>query len=497
MSALERVRSFVFFTRDLRVRVAGSYLVVLLGLLSLGASSAEELRQELDHIFSDRALQQTSLGLRVVSVTSGKVLYSYHADRTLIPASNVKLATTAAALQYLGADYQFTTKVAATGAIDDAGVLHGDLVIVGGGDPNISGRFYGGDPTGAFRQWTAALRRRGLRVVAGDLIGDERFFDGQHRHPTWPKGQEAYWYEAPIGALSLNDNCVDFSLVPTVLGRPARLEVSPPTHYLQFHNRCLTRRAGGAPKVLFGRAVGSREVSVRGSIPEGVARVTNYVTVDNPGEFFLVVLRPVLLAEGIEVKGKSRLVEPDETLPPLTVVVEHRSGLAASIRVANKRSQNFYAEQILKTLGRELLAEGSFAQGVEAVMRFLAQATIDTAGCRLVDGSGLSRENRLSARCITELLVHMARSPVADIYIESLSQAGVDGSLRRRPITSEVQAEVFGKTGTLAGVRALSGYVRTPGGELLAYSFLMNGPAAGSWQARQLQNQALDVLARY
>ncbi len=470
---------------------------MVLGLSSLGASSPDELRGELDRIFTDRGLKGVALGLRVVSVTDGKVLYSFHADEALIPASNVKLATTAAALHYLGADYQFTTRVSAGGAIDERGVLQGDLVIVGGGDPSISGRFYDGDPTAAFRQWAEALRRRGLRTVTGDLVGDDRFFDRQYRHPSWPRGQEAYWYEAPIGALSLNDNCVDFTLSPTTPGRVVGLSLSPPTDYLNFKNACLTRKGRSAPKVLFERARGSREVVLRGSVTTGVEKVTNYVTVDDPGEFFLTVLAQVLREEGIEVQGRARLVGVNEVLPSLTALVEHRSGLVESIRVANKRSQNFYAEQILKTLGRELLGEGSFTRGGEAVQAFLEKQAVTTEGCLLVDGSGMSRENRLTARCITELLVQVARSDVGQTYIESLARAGTDGSLRNRPLKSDVQAEAFGKTGTLAGVRVLSGYVRSQGGELLTYSFLMNGGAAGSWTARALQDRALDALARY
>jgi len=461
------------------------------------SATGDDLRQQLDRIFSHRELQGLRMGLRVVSVTSRQVLYSYHADDLLIPASNVKLATTAAALYHLGDDYEFRTLVQATGPIDGQGVLRGDLVVVGGGDPSISGRFFDGDATAVFRQWARELRGRGLRVVTGDLVGDDRFFDRQYRHPTWPEGQQAYWYEAPVGALSLNDNCVDFILSPTEPGKPARLRLNPATDYLRFENRCLTRAGRAAPKVLFERAAGSRQVLLRGSIPQRVEKVTNYVTVDDPGHFFLAVLAQVLSQEGIVLRGQARLVEPGETLPPLTTLIEHRSGLLAAIRVANKRSQNFYAEQILKTVGRKVLGQGSFQRGVEAVTTFLEERGLSPEGYRLTDGSGMSRENRLSARCITDLLTVMAHSPPADAYRKSFARVGQDGSLRSRLREPEFAGKVFGKTGTLSGVRALSGYVRSKRGELLAYSFLMNGRAAGNWRARQCQNDALKALARY
>lgn len=471
---------------------------------SLGSASADEsqrsettLRQQLDHIFSDRALQGVKMSLRVLSVTKGRVLYSYHADEVLIPASNVKLATTAAALYHLGEGYEFRTRVGATGPIGPGGVVRGDLVVVGGGDPNISRRFLDGDAAAVFKQWARELRRRGLRVIAGDLIGDDRFFDRQYRHPTWPKGQEAYWYEAPVGGLSLNDNCVDFFLSPTSPGKPARLRLNPPTDYLAFTNRCLTRPGRAAPKPLFQRARGSRQVLIEGSIPHRGGEVLNHVTVDVPGEYFLAVLAQVLRQQGIEVRGRVRLVEPGEAVPPLTTLIEHRSQLLSAVRVANKRSQNFYAEQILKTLGREVLGEGSFERGVEAVTTFLDKRGLDPEGYHLVDGSGMSRENRLSARCITNLLAVMAHSPVAEPYLESLSQAGVDGSLRSRLREPEYAGKVFAKTGTLTGVRALSGYARTQRGELLAYSFLMNGRSAGTGRARSLQDEALRLLVGY
>jgi len=205
----------------------------------------------------------------------------------------------------------------------------------------------------------------------------------------------------------------------------------------------------------------------------------------------------VLRQHGIEVRGRVRLVKPGEALSPLTTLVEHRSGLLSAIQVANKRSQNFYAEQILKTLGREVHGQGSFERGVEVVTRFLQQRGLNPDGYRLVDGSGMSRRNRLSARCITNLLAVLAHAPVAEPYLESLSQAGVDGSLRSRLREPKYAGKVFAKTGTLTGVRALSGYARSQRGELLAYSFLMNGRSAETGRARSLQDQALRLLVGY
>jgi D-alanyl-D-alanine carboxypeptidase/D-alanyl-D-alanine-endopeptidase (penicillin-binding protein 4) len=219
------------------------------------------------------------------------------------------------------------------------------------------------------------------------------------------------------------------------------------------------------------------------------------VTVDNPGEVFLAVLAEVLREQGIEVEGAVRLVTADEAFPHLTPLLEHHSGLLAAIQVANKRSQNFYAEQILKTLGREMTGEGSFRRGAEVVTTFLEKQGFKPEQYRLRDGSGLSRENQLSAHFLTDLLVVMAHSPVADPYRESLAEAGVDGSMRNRLRDVNTSAKVFGKTGSLATVRALSGYVQSESGELLAYSFLMNGPGAGTWRARSVQDEALKLLA--
>lgn len=471
-------------------------LGVLLPLLEASVS-AEGLREGLDAIFADQGLRGVRMSLRVVSITTRQVLYSYHADDLLTPASNVKLVTTAAALFYLGADYQFRTVVAATGDVDAQGVLQGDLVVVGGGDPSISGRFFGGDARVVFAQWADKLRDRGIGSVAGDLIGDDRFFDREYRHPGWPKGQEASWYEAPIGALSLNDNCVDFVLSPASPGQPARLSLNPPSDYLQFENRCMTRAGRGSSVVTCVRAPGSRRVLLRGSLPQNGGTAASNVTVDNPGEFFLEVLAGVLRERGIEVRGRVRLVAADETFAHLTPLLEHRSGLRDAIEVANKRSQNFYAEQILKTLGRETLGEGSFGRGVEAVTMFLEKQEFNPEHYRLADGSGLSRDNQLSAHFLTDLLAVMAHSPVADVYRESLAEAGVDGSMRNRLRDVNSGAKVFGKTGSLATVRALSGYVQAESGELLAYSFLMNGSAAGTWRARSVQDEALKLLADY
>jgi len=475
--------------------------VVAQGIAAPARPKRTPLQRQIDAVLTDPALKGARIGCRVLDCASGKVLYSYHAAEPLTPASNVKLATTAAALELLGADYRFVTRL---------GLVGRDLVVIGAGDPNISGRFTGGRITAVFEAWARRLKARGITVIEGDLVGDDTLFDREYRHPTWPRAQLSSWYCAPVGALSLNDNCVDVWVRPGArVGRRAVVRLDPPGGHLTLVNRAVTiaGRRGLPPfpaalsrrpiAISAHRPAGTTTITVTGRLRLGSRPVRRYVTVRDPGLFFLASLRHVLGRHGITVKGRCLPASAPTDMTAFRPLAEYTSTLERTIKVTNTRSQNFYAESLVKLVGvKSSGAPGRFATGTAAVRRFLGRAGVGDATCVLADGSGLSRRNRLSAMHLTNLLRHMAGRPTGALYRRSLATSGVDGGLRHRCAEAPFRGRVHAKTGTLNGVSALSGYADTLDGRTLVFSILITRHRCSAAQARRLQDDLCRILVR-
>ena len=482
--------------------------------------AARALRADLDHIFADAGLGRTVVAARVIALGAGRearVLYSLRADRPLIPASTAKLVTTAACWDRLGPDWRIRTRVGHLAPAKKGDPP--DLAVLGGGDPNFSGRFYGGDPVGAFRRWAGVLKGQGL-VRFGRVLLDDHLFQDEVVHPHWPANQRQEWYEAPAGALGLNDNCVDVHLAPGKAGGPAVVRLVPATAYVALDNQVRTVEKKGNHRYslvreILGAALPGLRIRASGGYWTGAAPAVQNVAVADPTLYFGTALVETLRAEGLTVAGpvaRARLVGPEGVHPAFVCDLVHTSPLDATVAVANKNSQGFYAECLLKLLGafaanpraeygakapadRPRLA--SWETGREEAMRWLKDRGIPAEGLVLDDGSGLSKENRLTALAVTELLRVMFERH-GEAFIRTLAVAGRDGSLRSRMRASAAEGNVYGKTGYVAGVSALSGCVRTRSGRWLAFSILMNDLPSGSlWRARLAQDKVCIRLVDY
>lgn len=433
------------------------------------------------------------LGVHVVDLESGREMYGHRADELHVIASNTKLVTTAAALDALGPGYFLETRVLLRGQIED-GVLDGDLAVIGGGDPNISGRHHGGDPYAVFRRWAAELRRRGVRRVAGDLYLDHGLFDDALTHADWPGRGRDKWYQAPVSALSFSDNCVLVRIKPSDrVGDRPEVELVPSLARFGPSNRASTTSSVRRHRTGVRRAEGSDELTVFGSVYRRAGPVETWVAVADPVEYFGAAMVDALAEEGIVVEGE---LLPVPRLPGLLWegVAVHRSDLLTTIQVTNKRSQNFYAESLIKLLGAERCGRGSWAAGLRTAREFLARMGIPEGGYSLADGSGLSRQNRFSPRQLTRLLVAMNGHPRGREFLRSLPYSGEEGlSWRRRLAEPPYRGNVFAKTGTLLGVSTLSGYVKARSGRVYAFSILCNR-TRGAWEARALQDRIVRAL---
>ncbi|HYO47977.1 MAG TPA: D-alanyl-D-alanine carboxypeptidase/D-alanyl-D-alanine-endopeptidase [Gemmatimonadota bacterium] len=441
-----------------------------------------------------------AIGVAVYSVDRAAPLYLRSADRALLPASNMKLYTTAAAFDRLGPDFQYTTSLYADGPVLPGGILDGNLILAGRGDPSNSGRFFGDSATYVFDRFADELRRVGVRRVTGRLIGDASYFDDELAAPGWESGNLLWWYGARANALSFNDNVVTMEIrAGASVGDPVGVSFHPRADGLRVANRATTSGRRGGRSIGIGRRPDIDGYEIWGRIPLGGGPVRYVVAVEDPPTFALSVMRGRLERAGISVTGRDQVVYDRDLLPqrPRRLVASHVSPrLVDLVRVVNKRSQNFFAEQILKTLGAMVEGEGSFDEGADVVRELLRGFGISSQSVAIEDGSGLSRNDIVTARTTAELLVAMRSHPEFDDYYDSLLIAGVDGDPRRLNSAAAI-GNVHTKTGTLRGVSALSGYATTRDGELLAFSVITNGMPGGKGASIGLEDAVAEALANY
>jgi D-alanyl-D-alanine carboxypeptidase/D-alanyl-D-alanine-endopeptidase (penicillin-binding protein 4) len=427
-------------------------------------AAREALRAELERILSSPALASGRVGLLVRSLDTGEVVFARSPDELLNPASNVKLFTSAAALVRLGPEYRFETEFLLAPGGPGAGHLH----VRGKGDPTFVHE----------RLWevAAALSHLGVARV-GDIVLDDSWFDAEREGPGFDQERGDRAYLAPAGAISLDFNAVAVHVAPgATVGSPGRVSVEPASDHLQVVNRTVTARAGARRRVAVGSepSAGRQRVTVEGRLPLGGRAQVFHRRIDDPPAFFGHTLRRFLELRGVKVAGKVRRgpVPHGSRL----VHVSESEALADVVRRLNKHSNNFVAEQILKTLGAETRGPpGTWASGVAAVEAFLADVGIPRGSYLMKNGSGLNDANRFSARQTVTLLEDMwRRFPVMAEFAGALPVAARDGTTRWRMEGTEAAGRLRAKTGTLEDVSSLSGYVETRSGERLAFAILVN-----------------------
>jgi len=433
------------------------------------------------------------LGIHVRDLESGGEVLAVAPDEPRILASNTKLLTTAAALASFGPGPLFETRLLARGEVA-GGVLAGDLAVLGDGDPNISGRHFDGDVYGVFRRWARELAARGVRRVEGELLLVNGIFAGPRVHPDWPRDQLTSWYAAPVEGLSFNDNCVLVRVRPGRRpGDRARVETEPSLGYFRIHNQATTVAQAKGARLFVGREGAGDTIVVRGAIPHRSGPREEFVAVADPVAYFGHALAAALAEEGVAVTGRPREVHG---LPAgeWTEMAAHRSDLLATIEVTNKKSQNFYAESLVKTLGLRLSGEGSWEKGLAAVGGFLASVGVPEGSFALADGSGLARGNRMTPRAMTQLLAAMFVHPHGREYVLSLPHSGEVGlRWERRLAEPPYRGNVFAKTGMIRGVSTLSGYAKGRSGKVYAFSILCN-EIRGLAEAQRAQDRLVRVL---
>jgi D-alanyl-D-alanine carboxypeptidase/D-alanyl-D-alanine-endopeptidase (penicillin-binding protein 4) len=459
-----------------------------------------ELQARIADVLRKPELSPAMIGIKVTSLETGKVLFEENANKLLRPASNMKLYTVSAALDRLTPDYRFVTSVYALAKPDSDGTVKGDLIIYGRGDPSFAARFNNGDYFKGINDLADRIAAAGVKKVKGDLVGDESHFTGPRYGSGWEWEDLQWWFGAEVSALTVDDNALDLSVKPgDEIGRLAVITTGPPDPLLRISNRVTTAARGSRRDLTVYRDLGQNTMTISGSIGLDDRGYTAGIGITDPAQLFVYLLRDALARKGVTVTGKSRTVDArsgESVIPkgvlglmstisegptPVELVGFQSPPLSLIAAQTLKPSQNLYTELILRTLGTTIspatsttTGRTSEAIGREVVKGFLKEAGVSPNSLVLSDGSGLSRNDMVTAEATLQLLTYMHRHRFASAFRDALPIAGVDGSLRNRFKGTPAENNLRAKTGTLSSATSLSGYVRDAAGEDLAFSIMVN-----------------------
>jgi D-alanyl-D-alanine carboxypeptidase/D-alanyl-D-alanine-endopeptidase (penicillin-binding protein 4) len=483
-------------TRGFQCLSRGVLLSAALSALSVfSALSAQSLAHRIDARLNAVPFSRQLWGIAVLD-DAGHLVYGRNETRMFVPASNTKLVVSAVAAALLPSDWRAKTSV--YGGPIVGGVLQGDLVLYGRGDPTMDRRCYATDTTLAgvcdtdpfarLRQLVDGLRARGVRAVAGDIVGDGSYFEPTLVHPNWEAFDLNWWYAAPVSGLGFHDNSVDFEWQPgQALGAPAVITMSPDLGDVGFENRTVTVAPGGESDIgdRFFRQPGTLQVWAEGTVTLDNPPRTESFALPDPNLYAARAFRQALAEAGIAVTGATRsttdslLYARVRATPPLAEVVSRP--LRDWIFPILNTSQNWFAEMLVKQLGKQFGKGGSWPDGLEVERRFLIDSVrVDSTQFSLSDGSGLSSSNLISPLTFTQLLRFMRRHPRYSVFVAGMPQAGVAGSLKNRFVGTPLAGRVRAKTGSIARVHSLSGYIELGGGKALTFSIEANHHAETS-----------------
>lgn len=452
------------------------------------SAQLDALRNELNAIFQAPAFERSFWSVLVKHAASGQVIYEQNGDKLVMPGSTLKIVTAAVAAERLGWDHRFETRLVTTSPIEN-GVLRGDLIAVGGGDPSISER---SEAPGVLRALARELRDSGITRIEGGIVGDDDALDDRGLGDGWTLDNLPYGYSAPVSALFYNEGSVDLVIsAGASAGDPVSIEVKPEGSGLRVDNRLATVAETGAGALTLQRSPGSSRVIVQGQIPAKSAAFARTASVDNPTLFFAEAFKLALIAEGVTVDGDAADIDdfvnkPDRS-EARTLVSRHSPPLRDLIVAMMRVSQNQYAELLLKSLG-----------GRRAVQDAATALGVPKDGLVVADGSGLSRYNYATAGALVAILQRMQSDEKhARWFVASLPASGSEGPLAKRFAGTAADGKVRAKTGTVDNVRGISGYVQSGNGETLVFSIIANNFTVPNSVVDAAADQAISALAAF
>jgi D-alanyl-D-alanine carboxypeptidase/D-alanyl-D-alanine-endopeptidase (penicillin-binding protein 4) len=479
---------------------------------AVSAAQAQSLQQRLNRLLDTPPFDRATWNV-FVQDQSGRVLFNRNGDRLSVPASNTKLVVAASAAVLLPPDFRVRTSVYANGTVTN-GVLQGDLVLYGRGDPTWSERCYATDtlaPGACDSTWTAmdaiadSLRARGIRRITGRVVGDGSYFEPTITHWNWGSFDLNWWYAAPVSALGFHDNSVDFEITPgAAVDQPPTITWNPELHLFTFENRARTGPADSGSSIgdNFYRHPGTLDIWAEGTVALGRSPWIESFALPDPNLYAARALAASLQRKGVAVEGPTASTTDSMLFRGLRCcgnpIVEYRGRPLADIifPILNTR-QNWFAVMLLKIVGREVGDTGSWGRGLEIEKRFLVDSVkIDSTAFALDDGSGLSAGNLVSPHAFVQLLTYMYRHPKRAAFLAALPRAQQRGSLLRRYAGTPLEGRVLAKTGSIFRVNTLSGYVERADGKVITFSIQANGHTVPTRQMLQQIDSLVVQLAR-
>ncbi len=439
-------------------------LVAAVFIIGLAGFARADLAKRIDRIISQSSQKKVQFSIHIVKANSAGTVYSHNANTALVPASNMKIITTAAALKYLGPKYQYKTKVA----------LCGDtLVVTGGGDPLLGDKptdaKYGRETGWIFEDITAVLKRNRQTIIK-DIIVDTSVFDDERIHPNWPKKELNRWYACEVSGLNFNGNCI--KVTAKNIGGKTAVFIEPQTDYVVVINKVIPVSKGKSTVGSY-RLAGPNKIVVHGKC-KGTAGPFD-VAIERPAVFFGYLLAENLAKAGINTQGQL-LEKPVTEDNNVKLLAEYTTPITDCLTRCNKDSFGLAAEALLKTIAANSKPDrknGSWKTGQELISEYLLAIGIEKSEFCIDDGSGLSRQNKLSANAITRVLANLYKDGDWQLYKDSLAVGGVDGTIGKYFKEEKYKGKIFGKTGYIKGIKSLSGVCSTAGGDYI-FSILAN-----------------------
>lgn len=454
------------------------------------------LAAKIDSVLDAAPFHSAFEGVFIQRLRDGAVLYQRNADRVFLPASNNKILTSLAALMALGPDFTYHTQLLRIGHLTRDGVLHGDLILKGAGDPILSGT--------DLQELAQEARKAGIRRVLGALRYDDTLFDEQWYGDGWAWDDEPYYYSAQISALNVDENLITVHCFPGKKpGERVRLEITPLPSYVRVENSARTVPEKSANTLSCVRLEGQNVVRVSGDLPCGLppnAYPSVQLTIDTPPRFAATLFMQEIQKSGVHM-DHTIVIKGPPTPSNAVLVAEHISPpLATILGLMNKPSNNLIAECLLKTVGAKMMGKGT--GGVDGTAVQSARALFEKVGMKMdeihqADGSGLSRINFVSPRNIVIALTYLSAQPYFKVFYDSLPIAGVDGSLYARMKDTAAANNCHAKTGYVSQVNALSGYVTDKDGDMLVFSILFNNCLAPYSTCTIAEDKIIETLAEW
>jgi len=439
-------------------------LIAAVFALCLGSFAKADLANRVDGIIGQSSQQRVQFSIRIIKADSGETVYSHNARELMVPASNMKIIVSAAALKYLGPDYEYKTRV---------GLCGDTLVVIGSGNPLLGDEKtdakYGRERGWIFEDIAAVLKRNGKEDIE-DIIVDSSIFDDQRVHPSWPKEELNRWYACEVSGLNFNDNCIAIT-AKNIRGKVA-LVIEPQTSFIKLINKVIPISKGSSAVGTYRNREPNR-LTVRGKCRNQAGPFD--VAIERPAAFFGFLLAENLAKAGINTRGQfiEKTLDDDSNFK---LLAEYTTSIADCLARCNKNSLGLAAEAMLKTIAADSNPDrknGSWNKGRELIGEYLLGLGIDKSQYYIDDGSGLSRQNELSAYAVTTVLLNTYKSENWQLYRDSLAVGGEDGTIARYFKEEEYKGKILGKTGYISGVRALSGICSTAAGDYI-FSILAN-----------------------